>query len=206
MKKHQYPYRWRDIYVAPLYHWLGVKLDLNRDKLSGLPNRAVLILKLRQSLRSMGLPNQQPKTLALVCLDLDKFKSFNDTYGHEQGNELLREFGQRLRDELGPLDFAARMSRGDEFAILLPNVGDKPEALERAFSILAKIDGVYDLSTGPYSLGVSMGVRWTDAPIDLTLMLQQADKAMYDAKRMYETLKRRVVFHSDDHWQAQAQR
>jgi len=94
------------------------------DGLTDLPNRTLLYDRLRQAILS-GKRNQQP--LALLVMDLDRFKEINDTFGHHGGDEVLRQVAVRLRSELRESDTIARLG-GDEFAIILPDVPDEAAA------------------------------------------------------------------------------
>ncbi len=149
------------------------------DPLTGLPNRALLGDRLSQAVeryRNYG------ETAAVLLLDLDRFKMFNDTYGHAAGDELLRAVGERLRSTLVTADTVARLG-GDEFAIVHPRVDSVAacdsitDAVHRALSEPFDIDGVR--VTESTSIGVTMLPSDGD---DGEILIVNADLAMYRAK------------------------
>ena len=117
-------------------HWIGILRDVTErvahlealeqqalyDFLTGLPNRMLLRDRLEQAIRTAGRENAP---LALFVMDVDRFKEINDTFGHQFGDLLLKEFGQRLRGVLRTADTVARLG-GDEFAVLLPARATRP--------------------------------------------------------------------------------
>ncbi len=151
------------------------------DALTGLPNRTALHEHIARALA--GAPPR--RSVALVLIDLDRFREVNDTLGHVHGDLLIRETAARLTEHMGPGATVARLG-GDEFAVLLPDVGDglgaviAAEALREALRAPLEIDGVSLVVEA--SAGVSM--HPADAA-DATEMLQHADVAMYVAKRTH---------------------
>lgn len=145
------------------------------DDLTGLPNRARFQSDLEQFL-GVGGP------LALLLIDLDRFKEINDTLGHHVGDLLLRQMGPRMRDALNGRGTIARLG-GDEFAILLPGA-DESQAVGVAELILEAVRRPIMASGHALDVGASIGVAVSPAhtrePIAL---LQCADVAMYSAKR-----------------------
>ena len=99
------------------------------DPLTGLANRAAFSTRLREALAAIDRPDPRPAP-ALLLLDLDDFKTINDSLGHSSGDEVLRVVAERLRGCLEPGDLAARLG-GDEFAVLVPEVADEAEAVAR---------------------------------------------------------------------------
>ena len=152
------------------------------DALTGLPNRAALQDRINLALAAPRAPG---RSVALVLLDLDRFRDVNDTLGHSHGDALIRETAARLRNHVGPNGTVARLG-GDEFAVLLPDVGDGPaalvaaEALRGALRAPVEVDGVSLVVEA--SAGLSM--HPADAA-DASAMLQHADVAMYVAKRSH---------------------
>ena len=148
------------------------------DPLTGLANRVLL----RQGIQASLVDVTEARPLALLMLDLDRFKEVNDTFGHHYGDRLLREAARRLTDAIGTDGTVARLG-GDEFAILLPGA-DANEAEETAARVGAvlrvpvELDG-YALEVSA-SVGVSVAI--TDAD-DADTLLRHADVAMYVAKR-----------------------
>ena len=149
------------------------------DALTELPNRVLLHDRLELEIAGCARLN---RSFALVVADLDNFKDINDTFGHERGDEVLREVATRLRGELRPTDMVARLG-GDEFAILLSQADEHlavnlAERLLQSFSRPLEIGGVsIDLSA---SLGIAM---YPAHGIDSLALLRKADIAMYASKR-----------------------
>ncbi len=148
------------------------------DSLTGLPNRSLLADRVEQGI----LQAQRAKTgLALLLLDLDRFKEINDTFGHQHGDEVLRQVAERLRQVLRTTDTVARLG-GDEFAIVLPGGGD--DALVVAHKIAQEMQRPVAVEGQSVHLGASIGVALYSAHgRDLATLLRQADVAMYVAKR-----------------------
>lgn len=146
----------------------------NHDVTTGLPNRRAVTAYLRKALRK-GRPT------GLVMLDLDRFKSINDTHGHERGNDLLTEVGRRLSGITVPAVLVARMS-GDEFVVLVDGRHDQTAAVAHAaFRIVTgkpiNLDG--------RQVPVSASVGFANAALGISgrELLHAADIAMYHAKR-----------------------
>jgi diguanylate cyclase (GGDEF)-like protein len=129
------------------------------------------------------------RDLAAVMLDIDKFKSVNDTYGHGVGDEVIREVAARVRASIRHSDVLGRYG-GEEFAVVLPDHdGDAPELAERMRRAVA--DEPIPTAAGPLPVTISVGLAQLD-PADTTLdqMLARADHALYRAK---ESGRNRVV-------------
>ena len=149
------------------------------DGLTALGNRSLLGLHMDEALRRQG-PGRE---VALLLIDLDRFKEINDTLGHHYGDMLLQQVGPRLRPLLREDDVLARLG-GDEFAVLLPGLPDVATAsavAERLRNALAQ-----DFEVGGVTLAVdaSVGVATSSGvEQDPHVLMQQADIAMYAAKR-----------------------
>ena len=146
------------------------------DGLTGLPNRLNLLEAVDAELeRGTG-------SAAVLYLDLDRFKSVNDTWGHSAGDELLSEFSRRLAGGVRAQDLAARIG-GDEFAVLVRDA-DAATAVSVARRVLDAIDGTYVLSCGDVachvSVGIAVGAAGATSGEDL---IRNADIAMYSVKR-----------------------
>jgi diguanylate cyclase (GGDEF)-like protein len=146
------------------------------DTLTGLPNRLHLLEAIEEELdRDRGLT-------AVLYLDLDRFKSVNDTWGHSAGDELLCQFSRRIQGAIRAQDLAARLG-GDEFAILIRGAGTEA-AIAAAERLLAAVDGSYSLKCGEIACHVSVGIAVGAAGLvtgeDL---IRNADIAMYSVKR-----------------------
>jgi diguanylate cyclase (GGDEF)-like protein/PAS domain S-box-containing protein len=149
------------------------------DGLTGLPNRTLLRDRLTQAL---SCRDQRDDSVAVLVLDVDRFKLINDTYGHSMGDALLIQIGRRLELQIRPEDTVARLD-GDEFVVLLTDVPGRPEVLRIAERARLAIGEVVSLGTGTIVPSVSIGIAFSageDQSSDD--LLQRADTAMYSAK------------------------
>lgn len=143
------------------------------DPLTGLSNRAALFETLPQMIvRGRG-------SAALLMLDLDRFKSVNDTWGHPAGDAVLRQVAERLRGVVRTEDLTVRLG-GDEFAVLLANAADAPRVAHR---ILASFVEPFDADGHPVVLGTSIGIAESAHHADATALVRAADDALYRVKR-----------------------
>jgi diguanylate cyclase (GGDEF)-like protein len=149
------------------------------DAVTGLPNRAQFSLRLTEAVeayRRDGTP------LAVVLMDLDRFKFINDTLGHQAGDLVLQAVARRLRESLRESDTVARLG-GDEFAILLTG-GDQGRAPAVGRMVQAILEEPIDLDGQAVDVGSSIGIA--QCPMhgeDPSVLLRHADIAMYEAKR-----------------------
>jgi diguanylate cyclase (GGDEF)-like protein/PAS domain S-box-containing protein len=144
------------------------------DALTGLPNRSLLRERLVDGLRTST-------QLALLFMDLDRFKEVNDTFGHDVGDKLLQQVADRMAALIAPPASLARLG-GDEFAVVVPGA-DRTTAIEIATSLGSALKDVLVVDEFELSIGVSIGIAL--APTDGTdegTLLRRADIAMYDAK------------------------
>ena len=149
------------------------------DSLTSLPNRALLMDRLNQAIENA---QRRQRNLALLMLDLDRFKEINDTLGHQTGDALLQQVGARLRGVLRDSDTVARLG-GDEFAILLVSVNES-NALLIAAAIHEALEKVYEVYEHSLYVGVSLGIAiFPQHGETAETLLQHADVAMYMAKR-----------------------
>ncbi|EPZ53107.1 GGDEF domain-containing protein, partial [Alicyclobacillus acidoterrestris] len=150
------------------------------DSLTGLPNRRMFRDRFRQALEEA---DRHGRKMAVMYMDIDKFKSINDTLGHEVGDELLRQFAHRVQACLRPYDTLARQG-GDEFTILLPEITAQEDAVSIAKRILAAIQEPWEISGQVFHTTSSVGVAFY--PMDGSTrheLLRHADEALYDAKK-----------------------
>jgi diguanylate cyclase (GGDEF)-like protein len=156
------------------------------DSLTGLPNRRLLINRLQRSLATSarsGLNN------ALIFIDLDNFKTLNDTLGHDIGDLLLREAAQRLTACMRQEDTVARMG-GDEFVIILEKLSERVQEAEfqvGAFGrkILAILNQPYQLANHSRHITPSIGiVLFSGNQLSIDELMKRADIAMYQAKKI----------------------
>lgn len=150
------------------------------DGLTGLPNRVLLANRIEHALMAAPRSNS---VVALLLLDLDRFKEVNDTLGHHIGDLLLRDLAQQLTIPVRAGDTVARLG-GDEFAILLPTVRDANEALYLADRIMEVFRSPMQLQDGlQLDVGCSIGVALSPQHAEESSKLMQcADVAMYAAK------------------------
>jgi len=147
------------------------------DSLTGLPNRASFLERLNRQ-TSTARPDE---ILALFALDLNRFKEINDIYGHAIGDQMLVAVANRLRRSLDERLFLARQG-GDEF-IAMAWVKTRQEAIELAHGLRDLIIQPVTLDHADLSCGVSIGLAfWPDDTSDLSILLNNADLAMYRAK------------------------
>jgi diguanylate cyclase (GGDEF)-like protein/PAS domain S-box-containing protein len=149
------------------------------DALTSLPNRALLNSRLQSAL-NLGRHDGSP--VALLMLDLDRFKEVNDTLGHQAGDALLRQVGPRLLQALRESDTLARLG-GDEFAVLLPRTS--PEGAQVvARNLLQVLEQPFVLECARLTVGASIGIAlYPQHGADAESLLRCADVAMYLAKR-----------------------
>ncbi|RZA30850.1 MAG: GGDEF domain-containing protein, partial [Lysobacteraceae bacterium] len=122
--------------------------------------------------------------LARGVLDMDGFKAVNDDHGHEQGDELLRQFGARLSAGVRKTDMVARLA-GDEFVVVLEMLADAADAEDTARKLLDRLREPYLLGSASVTVGASIGIALhrPDDPPDVEAWMVRADHAMYAVKR-----------------------
>lgn len=148
------------------------------DTLTGLPNRAYLNTRVQQMLE--GTPHSQ--SVAIFFIDLDRFKEVNDSFGHEPGDMLLCEVGQRLQKHLRPDDFIARLG-GDEFVVAAPCSAGRESAQAIAGKLLATLGAPVHVAGQEVFVGASIGISmYPEHGQTKELLFQCADTAMYRAK------------------------
>ena len=148
------------------------------DALTGLANRALFEDRLRHALAA-GVRSQRP--VAVLFIDLDDFKTINDSLGHGAGDALLRSVAARIDPLVRAIDTAARLG-GDEFAVLLDGVKSSREAEGVAARMLEELNEGFVLDDRELRLGASIGVALSDGSVQADELLRNADAAMYAAK------------------------
>jgi diguanylate cyclase (GGDEF)-like protein/PAS domain S-box-containing protein len=175
-------------------HWVAVLSDItdqkraeqelrylaNYDTLTGLPNRALLLERLS---RAIARARRQESRIAVLFLDLDRFKDINDSLGHAAGDAILRATAGRLQHAVGASHTVARLG-GDEFTVVMEHVDNAGEAEDVARALLTAFESpldagdLRDVIISP-SIGIALYPDDADTPSDL---LKHADTAMYQAK------------------------
>lgn len=151
------------------------------DSLTGLPNRKAFHQKLTQSI--LAMQESGKGLLAVLFLDLDGFKVINDSWGHEMGDWLLNQVGQRLRRCIRGDDMLARFG-GDEFCIILNHASKRAKVKMVAARILKSISEPYIRNGAVMNIGVSIGIGVYSLGIeDSESLLKEADAAMYAVKQ-----------------------
>ena len=151
----------------------------HHDALTGLPNRVLLRQRMEDAVVRM---RRTGKGVATLCIDLDNFKSVNDTLGHPYGDLLLQRVAERIRGVVRDDDTAARLG-GDEFAILQTNVVEPAEAEALARRFLAEIGEPFDIMGHLVLIGASVGIALGPGDgEDADKLLKNADMALYRAK------------------------
>lgn len=149
------------------------------DALTGLPNRALYQDRLQQAIERYKRSKTQ---FALLYLDIDHFKTINDTRGHAVGDRLLKEFSVRIRQCLRASDTAARLG-GDEFALILEGPISQDAAMAVAQKIITAMQPPFDLDGSPLQVTASVGVATAaGATLSGVELEALADAALYDAK------------------------
>jgi len=149
------------------------------DSLTGLPNRRLLHDRLEQATRRA---QRSDKGLAVMFIDLDGFKSVNDTLGHAMGDLMLKEIGPRLQKCIRSSDSVGRLG-GDEFAIVLEDTRNPPDIVQIADRIIAAFAPPFVLDGHPVATSASVGIAiYPNDGTDAETLLKSADIAMYRAK------------------------
>lgn len=151
------------------------------DSLTGLPNRTLFHDRVRQAVVTA---RRERTEVAVLIMDLDRFKEINDTLGHHNGDLLLQEVGARLCGALRTSDTIARLG-GDEFAILLPKVSSREATETTAEKVLEALRRPIRLQSMSVDIGGSLGIALCpDHGEDADVLIQKADVAMYAAKEL----------------------
>jgi diguanylate cyclase (GGDEF)-like protein/PAS domain S-box-containing protein len=152
----------------------------HHDPLTQLPNRMLLVSRLEHGLEKAL---RDSKLLAVLMLDLDRFKDVNDSFGHVAGDELLQQVAERLSLRLRGTDTVCRLG-GDEFTVLLEEINHPEAAARIATEIIAALSEPWQLSNGiDVRIGVSVGISlYPDHGTTPEALMQHADTALYQAK------------------------
>ncbi|MDQ1923051.1 sensor domain-containing diguanylate cyclase [Massilia pseudoviolaceinigra] len=165
--------------TAARRHEANLKALANTDTLTGLPNRRSYEAELEAALaRSV----RNGTGIALMYLDIDRFKQINDTLGHAWGDEVLREFARRLLGAVRTTDTVSRLA-GDEFTIILESVHSSEECAKVGAKIVETMRPLFSVGAMARQVSASIGIAWTgSAQPDARELAREADAALYQAK------------------------
>lgn len=149
-----------------------------KDPLTGLPNRRLFNDRLEQAL---SFAKRNRKLMALVAIDLDKFKQINDSLGHDQGDVLLKRIAERLEKLTREVDTVSRLG-GDEFVVILTELDDKAALLVAVKRLFEGLTRAVQLDGEMLTPGISMGVALSDGSCGPDMLFKRADEALYDVK------------------------
>ncbi|MGB3962506.1 MAG: EAL domain-containing protein, partial [Sulfurimonas sp.] len=152
----------------------------NYDSLTGLANRIRLVSDLQSATK---VAKRSETQVALLMFDLDRFKDINDSYGHNAGDELLKQVAQRFSERLREGDLISRLG-GDEFAVVLKDLAHPADAGRFAQKMIEVLSKNYELSRGiSVHIGASAGIAlFPENAEDADILLQYADAALYKSK------------------------
>jgi diguanylate cyclase (GGDEF)-like protein len=183
-----HPWRWALIHgafvlaasAAHIVAWRTNENQLLRDPLTGLPSRLLFNNRLSQALER--LQRRRGRHVAVLFLDLDRFKVINDSLGHTAGDRLITAVADRLRHSLRRHETVARFG-GDEFAILCEDIIDEEDAIAVGERVLRAFSMPFHLSHGDTTSAASLGIALSaDPDQDVEDLIRDADAAMYRAK------------------------
>jgi len=184
-----HPWRWALIHAgfvlaasaAHIVAWRTNENQLLRDPLTGLPSRLLFLNRLCGALER--LQRRPGRYVAVLFLDLDRFKVINDSLGHPAGDQLILAVAERLRQSVRRHETIARFG-GDEFAVICEDLSDEQDAIAVAERLLKAFGPPFQLAHGEavstVSIGIAVGVRPDQDPEEL---IRDADAAMYRAKQ-----------------------
>jgi diguanylate cyclase (GGDEF)-like protein/PAS domain S-box-containing protein len=151
----------------------------HHDSLTNLPNRILFSDRL---LQAVALAKRNKKMIAVMLLDLDRFKEVNDTLGHRLGDQLLIEVSRRLKNSIREVDTISRLG-GDEFAIILSDISDIESAAQVAQHFMQSVSEPFEIENHEIFITTSIGITIYPADSDeMESLLKNADTAMYHAK------------------------
>lgn len=192
---------WNELFISPIIddfgkitHFVGVQNDITEQKryeselshsashdlLTGLPNRMLLEDRL---LQSRDMARRHARHIAVMVVDLDRFKPVNDSFGHQVGDRILVEVAHRMQEQMRPCDVVGRIG-GDEFIVLLTDLSGRDDAVAVAERLIAAIARPYDVQEAMLHITASIGMTLSDGSLDQPVaLIQQADLAMHRAKQ-----------------------
>lgn len=193
---------WNDMRISPVFsltgeltHYIGILNDVteqvryqeelerqsNYDSLTGLANRNLLQDRMRQA---VAFADRHEQMVAILLIDIDRFKQLNDTFGHGSGDALLRDFAQRLSEHTRRGDSVARIS-GDEFVVLLTDIADETALNPKIRALQAALKQPFTLNGQDVFISSSIGVSlYPRDGNDEEQLLRHADMAMYRSREL----------------------
>jgi diguanylate cyclase (GGDEF)-like protein/PAS domain S-box-containing protein len=153
------------------------------DMLTGLINRGVFVSSVEHALADA---RRRCRSVAVLYLDLDRFKDVNDTLGHPVGDRLLKSVAQRLTDSVRASDMVARFG-GDEFAVLMTDLAEPADAAILAGKLIDAIGRPFPIDANDVYTGISVGIALSGPEEDAEVLLSRADVALYRAKEGRQT-------------------
>jgi diguanylate cyclase (GGDEF)-like protein len=198
-----YEYIYSAIWIYPVW-WMGRKYDESKfyfrqlekakqliheseeklkelafhDSLTGVANRRLFKEKVNQSIKEA---QRYKRKIAIMYMDIDKFKQINDELGHDVGDELLKQFTQKIRNCIRKSDVLARLG-GDEFIILLPEINHPRDSMFVANKILDTLQYPWVIEGHTFITTSSMGIAIYEEGDDYKSLIKRADRALYKAK------------------------
>lgn len=151
----------------------------NYDALTGISNRESFLNRVNMAL---ARAERSGFGIAILFIDLDRFKPINDMHGHDAGDEALKIVAQRIKAALRAYDTLARFG-GDEFAVLLENISSPRDAANVAQKIIKELALHIPYHNYSLEVGASIGIVFSNTPVTIDTLLQHADTAMYHAKK-----------------------
>jgi diguanylate cyclase (GGDEF)-like protein len=149
------------------------------DHLTGLPNRILLLDRFNMA---AALAHRNKARLAVMLLDVDNFKSINDTFGHEFGDRILQAIGNRLTGVIRASDTLARLG-GDEFMLVMPETNRRKDAAATAQKIMDSFTEPFSIDGHQINLSISIGIAiYPDDAEDMETLMKKSDAAMYYSK------------------------
>ncbi len=162
------------------------------DSLTGLPNRALLADRMKVAIKRAA---RQSTRLAVLFVDLDRFKPINDSLGHDVGDKLLKVVAERMQDSVRSVDTVSRVG-GDEFVVLLSEIETSEDAARVAEKLINTLSQPYEIEEHELLVTASVGICiYPDNGTESNILLRNADASMYSAK---EAGRNRYQFYSED--------
>ena len=169
----------QDVTERQLLHQKLVQ-QAHHDTLTGLPNRLLLLDRMEQALASAA---RRGKKAAVICLDIDRFKQINDTYGHAMGDVCLKQVAERLKSRLRADDTVAR-SGGEEFTVIVGDLVSAEDATRVVEDLLSALRKPLAVEEYPIDVTASFGIAmYPDHGLEAAALWKSADAAMYRVKR-----------------------